>query len=241
MANNPPAIAATAPLNRNTEISSPALEIPVASAATSASRTATSERPKRLCAMFACHPGAQCRRNQAEEVEPHGGVERLRQDRAGHADAAAGHALPGQRDLRDDRGEAERGHREVEGAQPQCGQADDDAGDGADNARSRQRRQAPAMPDRDSRRPGRWRYRRPASAARRSRWRAGRRNRRQGSTRRPAPNRLPRACRSASSSRWRQMAAGSREPSSDQRTARSHAAQPKSRHGCLAWRCRSIR
>ncbi len=53
MANSPPATAAAAPLNRNTEISSPGLEMPVASAATSASRIATSERPNRLCAMFA--------------------------------------------------------------------------------------------------------------------------------------------------------------------------------------------
>ena len=53
MANSPPAIPATAPLNRKTGINSRALEMPVASAATSASRIAISARPKRPLAMLA--------------------------------------------------------------------------------------------------------------------------------------------------------------------------------------------
>ena len=44
---------ASAPVNRNTVTSSRGLEMPPASAATSASRMATSPRPKRLAAMLA--------------------------------------------------------------------------------------------------------------------------------------------------------------------------------------------
>ena len=53
---------------------------------------------------------------------------------ARHADAAARHALPGQRDLRHDGREAERRDREVERAQPQGRKSDDHAEHGADDS-----------------------------------------------------------------------------------------------------------
>ena len=65
-------------------------------------------------------------------IEAPGAGERRRERRAGDADAAAGHALPGQRDLRDDGREAERRHREIERAQPQRRQPDDQPEHAAD-------------------------------------------------------------------------------------------------------------
>ena len=67
------------------------------------------------------------------------GGERFGKHRSGNADAAAGDALPGQRHLRNDGGEAKRRDGEIEGAQPQRRQADDQAEDGADHGRNRQR------------------------------------------------------------------------------------------------------
>ena len=117
------------------------LEMPVASAATSASRTAIRARPNRLCATLALIQVQKAANADAEIVIAPGGIEGRGKFRADNADAAAGDALPGQRDLRDDGGEAERRHREIERAQPQRRQADDDAEHGADAAGDRQCRE----------------------------------------------------------------------------------------------------
>ena len=85
------------------------------------------------------HPGADRGEAEAEIIEAPLGGERFREDRSGNADAAAGHALPGQRHLGHDGGEAKRRDGEIEGAQPQRRQADDQAEDGADHGRNRQR------------------------------------------------------------------------------------------------------
>ena len=89
--------------------------MPVASAATSASRIAISARPKRLWARLKVIQVQSAAGAEAEPEEPRGGVERRRQLGPGQADAAACHALPGERDLRHDGGEAERADGEVEG------------------------------------------------------------------------------------------------------------------------------
>ena len=85
------------------------------------------------------HPGADRRDGEAEIVEAPLGIERRRKLRPGHADAAAGHALPGERDLRDDGGKAERRDREIEGAQPQRRQSDDQPENGTDAASGQKR------------------------------------------------------------------------------------------------------
>ena len=85
------------------------------------------------------HPCADRRQAEAEIVEAPLGGEGFREDRSGNADSAAGHALPGQRHLGHDGGEAKRRDGEIEGAQPQRRQADDQAEDGADHGRDRQR------------------------------------------------------------------------------------------------------
>ena len=87
------------------------------------------------------HPGAEGRERDAEIVVAPCGIEGRWKFRTGDADAAAGDALPGQRNLRDDGGEAERRHREIERAQSQGRQADDDSEHGADTARDRQCRE----------------------------------------------------------------------------------------------------
>src|SRR3954463_3191499 len=62
---------ASAPLNRNTVTSSPGLEMPLASAATSASRIAVSARPKRLAAMVIVIQGQIAARPKQKEENPH--------------------------------------------------------------------------------------------------------------------------------------------------------------------------
>jgi len=84
------------------------------------------------------HPGGQSGKCDAEKVKAPRGIERRREFRPDDADAAAGDALPGQCDLRDDGGEAERRHREVKRAQAQRRQADDHAEQRADDAGDRQ-------------------------------------------------------------------------------------------------------
>ena len=84
-------------------------------------------------------PGRHGREAEAEIIEAGGTAERIGKFRAGDADAATGHALPGQCDLGDDGRKAERRHREIEGAQPQRRQSDDHAEDGADDGRDRKR------------------------------------------------------------------------------------------------------
>ena len=61
-------------------ISSAGLEMPQASAATSASRIAVSARPKRLLRDVDRHPGADRRDGEAEIVEAPLGIERRRED-----------------------------------------------------------------------------------------------------------------------------------------------------------------
>ena len=100
---------------------------------------ATSDRPKRLAAMFIVIQVQTTASAEAEIVEPPRAGERPGKDRPRHADAAAGHALPGQRHLRDDGRKAERRHGEIERPQPQRGQADDDAEDRAEHSGDRQR------------------------------------------------------------------------------------------------------
>ena len=101
------------------------LEMPVASAATSASRTAISARPNRLRATLALNQGARA-------VIAHHSARSLTPCRTapgipdGDADTAAGDALPRQRDLRHDGGENQRRHREIE-VRMQRRQADDHA------------------------------------------------------------------------------------------------------------------
>ena len=73
------------------------------------------------------HPCDERRRRKAEEVKAEMRVERRGQFRTRQADSAAGHALPGKRDLRHDRGETERRHREIKCAKPQRRQSDDHA------------------------------------------------------------------------------------------------------------------
>ncbi len=87
------------------------------------------------------HPGAESGERNAEIVVAPRGIERRRKFRADNADAAAGDALPGQRNLGDDGGEAERRHREIERAQSQRRQADDHAEHGADESCDRQCRE----------------------------------------------------------------------------------------------------
>ena len=100
------------------------------------------------------HPRAERGKGEAEQVEARPAVERGRQRRAGDADSAAGHVGPGQRHLGDDGGEAERRHREIEGAQPQRGEADEHAGQRAGDAGNGERRQRaePVAADDDARR-----------------------------------------------------------------------------------------
>jgi hypothetical protein len=89
----------------------------------------------------AAHPGPERGEAEAEQVEAPGGVQRRGKFRPRKADAAAGDALPGQRDLRDDGGEAERRHGEVEGAQPQRRQPHHHAEHRADHGRDAERRE----------------------------------------------------------------------------------------------------
>ena len=119
--------------------SSSGFEMPADSAATSASRIATSDAAEAAMRDVRGDPGAEGRQREAEQVEAPRAVERRRHHRADDADAAAGHVLPGQRDLGDDGGEAERRHREVEGAQAQRRQADDHAEDARRHSRPRPR------------------------------------------------------------------------------------------------------
>ena len=65
-------------------------------------------------------------RQEAEIVEAPSGSNGHGNTGPGDADAAARDVLPGERDLGDDGGEAQRRHGEVEGAQPERRQADDD-------------------------------------------------------------------------------------------------------------------
>jgi len=113
--------------------------MPVASAATSASRTAIRGAAEPAVADIGAHPGGEAGEDQADIIETPRRVEGGWKFRPGDADAAAGDALPGQRDLRDDGGEAERRHREIKRAQPQRRQPDDDAEHRADAARNHQR------------------------------------------------------------------------------------------------------
>ena len=88
-------------------------------------------------------PGADDGDREAEAVKAPGGIHRRRQRRAGDADAAPRHVLPGQGDLGDDGGEAERRHGEVEGPQPQRRQADDDAEEGPGHGGDAERGEGP--------------------------------------------------------------------------------------------------
>ena len=112
--------------------------MPLASAATSASRIAVSAA-EAAGRDIRRHPGADRGKPEAEIIEAPLRGERFGEDRSGNADAAAGDALPGQRHLGDDGGKAKRRDGEIEGAQPQRRQPDDQAEDGADDGRRRKR------------------------------------------------------------------------------------------------------
>ena len=116
------------------------MRIPVASAATSASRTAISPRPKSAVRDIGCHPCDETGSGKTEKIETRMGVEWRGHLRAGQANTAAGHTLPRQRDLRDNRRKTKRTDREVKRAQPKRRQSDDHAEDRAGDARDRERR-----------------------------------------------------------------------------------------------------
>jgi hypothetical protein len=86
-------------------------------------------------------PGADRGKRDAEIIIAPCGIEGRGKLRSDDADAATGDALPGQRNLGDDGGKAERRHREIECAQSQGRQTHDHAEHRADAAGDRQCRE----------------------------------------------------------------------------------------------------
>ena len=87
-----------------------------------------------------CHPCDESGDGKTEKIETGMGVEWRGHLRTGQANTATCHALPCQRDLRDNRRKTERTDREVKRAQPKRRQSDDHAEDRAGYARDRERR-----------------------------------------------------------------------------------------------------
>src|SRR6476646_6063040 len=84
-----------------------------------------------------CHPCDESGNGKTEKIETTMGVEWRGHLRSGQANAATGHTLPCQRDLRDNRRKTQRTDCEVKRAQPKRRQSDDHAEDRAGDARDR--------------------------------------------------------------------------------------------------------